>query len=189
MHERTPGDGTLLVKSRKSTKEEVIKTPYKKVVHSLRMNVLLGVDYESMVNRQREKESKAKIEEAMQGLPSYIKISTQIEPFIAESLWKGKGEHDKEYPKLVVRHKESQERYLVFWPACDSSGKVIPNESHYFDEEGRLLDFKKDLEDYWKKESTGSKIQETDKPIRWMTVKFSNIRQIKANKLLWEIRG
>lgn len=186
-HRYTPGqkNGSLNQKSRLGTRAEPKLTPYKEVLHVLRRNVLLGVSYENMVNNQRGREAEAALANLTADLPSFVKLTANVEPFVAGMLFGGNGVRDERYPKFAARHVVSGQRYLVFWPATDKEGKPIPNESRYFDENDRELDFKTDLEEYWKKVGK-SKVQGTEREIHWSTVKFENIVQIKAGKLVWD---
>lgn len=188
-HRYTPGqkNGSLNKNSRLGTRLAPKPTPYAEVLHVLRTNVLMGVDYERMVNLQRQREMEAALRDLSADLPSFVKLTVDVEPFHAEALFNGKGERDPLFPKLAARHKETGQRYLVFWPACDQAGQPIPNLSEYFDETGRKLDFKAELEEYWKLSGT-SKTQGTAKPLRWRTVKFENVVEIRAGKLVWDMR-
>lgn len=184
-HSYFPGqrNGSLNQKSRLGTKENPKPTPYKRVVHTLRRSVLLGADYGSLVNKQREKEATAAI--AALELPSYLKLNPEIEEFIPEKLWFGKGERDDEFPRLAAKHKDNGNRYLCFWPATYQDGTLMPQESHYYDQDGRELDFETEVAEYWKKKPEKSKVQGTEREIFWGTVKFSNVVKIHANRLVW----
>jgi hypothetical protein len=184
-HVEVPGGGKLNKKSRVSLE----KTPYDSIKHVLRRTVLLGVNYQDMVNVQRGKEADAALLEMLEGLPSFVTVGeVSVEPFIAGPLWGGKGKRDEVFPNFVARHVDTREGYLIFWPKCDKEGNIINHENKYFDQDGRELNFKTEVEEYWEKKSDKPvKVQETKRPIRWTTLKFSNVVQIKANKLTWDI--
>jgi hypothetical protein len=186
-HRYTPGqkNGSLNKTSRLGTRAEPKLTPYKEVLHVLRTNAILGVSYENMVNAQRSREAEAALAELAADLPSFVKLTTEVEPFLAGPLFGGNGERDDQFPKLAARHKITGQRYVVFWPASDTAGKLIPNESRYYDETGRELDFKTELAEYWKL-SGKSKVQGTERETHWSVRKFENIVQVKAGKLVWD---
>lgn len=188
-HRYKPGqkNGSLNKNSRLGTKLAPKPTPYREVLHVLRTNALMGVDYEKMVNLQRQREASAALADLSADLPSFVKLTVEVDEFKAEALFSGKGERDPLFPKLAARHKETGQRYLVYWPACDNTGHPLLNQSEYFDETGRRLDFKDELEEYWKASST-PKTQGTAKPIHWRTVKFENVLEIRAGKLVWDMR-
>lgn len=180
-HRYKPGEGSL----NKTSRVDKHKTPYEEVLHVLRRNALLGASYEGMVNKQRGREAEAALAELTADLPSFVTFTPVIEPFIADFLWGGHGERDPQFPKLAARHKTTGQRYLVFWPASDASGKPMNNESVYQDQDGTVLDFKTQVQEYWRLPSV-NKSQGTEKPTAWQTVKFENIVQIKAGKLVWD---
>lgn len=190
-HWHKPGDGTLNKTSRKrGTRRDPVLTPYDRVLHVLRQTALLGVDYEKMVNAQRNREAARALEKALADLPSFVKLTPEVEPFTAEAMWNGNGEPDHQFPKLAIRHKKYDQRYIKFWPASDAeTGEPIPTESHYFDEHGNELDFMADLDEFWKLTRGDSKVQGTKKKISWSVIKFYNIVRIKAMKMEWTFDG
>lgn len=189
-HWHEPGDGTYNKTSRLGTRANPIFSPYPRVLHVLRQNALLGVSYEKMVNAQREREAARAMEALMADLPSFVKLTADVEPFLAGPLWGGKGLPDDEFPKMAVKHTDHGGRYIRFWPASDAeTGKPIPNESKYYDDQGRELDFKTDLAEFWKPPRKKSKVQETEREISWSIVKFSNVVRINAMKMIWTFDG
>lgn len=186
-HLKMPGEGGLNKFKRGTRGKDAIPCPFTKgIVHYLRQQVIVGASYENMVNTQRDREATAYLQ-SLPLAPSFLSMTPEVEPFIAEQLWKGKGQRDQRYPRFVAYHTEKLERYLVFRPhSTDESGKPTPIVNDYHDADtGRKLDFKADLADYYRasgESSYGSNVQGTEKLIPWQTVKLSNIASARHKK-------
>lgn len=128
---------------------------------------IIGVDYASSVNRQRQREG------------SVIDRKGEIAEFKAESLWKGKGVRicDK-----VTTHADNGGFYLPFFPRSVS-------DSRFEDNEGNLLSEKK-LEPFlYSKPKVEHTSQGTDKQVHWRILKLDSLLNIKVQKEVhWLLR-
>lgn len=136
-----------------------------------RRTVFIGADYESCVNRQRERES------------TPLMPDGSIEYFEAEQLWGGKGQRVN---KFVVEHVESLKRYICVKPNAKPdiiNGQFYPvvDEVEYRWKatdvpltESEVAELKT-----WFPEKKPSTRQETDKPVFWQVITLTNVLQIR----------
>ncbi len=129
--------------------------PYTRIVRKCWRNGTINAIYENAVNRQREREGNA-------------------EEFVAESLWKGKGQFVKG-SKRIVEHIETGERYLAFMPKSVDNSPVVNYDLWEADNKEVT---KEDIEPYLPK-SGGAEKQETDKVIFWRVIKLDSIKALK----------
>lgn len=189
----------LLAKSRQ-TKQPTLEVFPKGIHHFTSRSVFLGPDYTRMVQNQRDREVAvlvAEFEAEMRDkFPFFVKptLSLDVDDFIAEKLFAGKGERDPKFPRFMARHVDSGQRYLCYaLPVNTSTGKPYPShESIYFDvATGRVLDFECDnLADYLKSLPGKSKSQGTEKPIIWRTLKVENLQRVSikiGDESYWDI--
>lgn len=136
---------------------------YGRVRRIARRNGMLGTSYENDVNNQRHRENQPLDDEG------------QVEPFVAEALWKGKGQHVG--PNLA-RHTETGEEYLVFFPARrDAQGNPIADEDQWLIDGNPVP--KETIEPYLV--AGNSEKQQVTRKIPWRTIGLSNVRQIKID--------
>ena len=121
---------------------------------------IIGVDYGSSVNRQRDREG------------AVIDRKGEIAEFKAESLWKGKGVRicDK-----VATHSDKGGYYLPMFPRSVSNAR-------FEDNDGNLLSPKK-LEPFlYSPPEVAHTSQGTDKQVHWRIIKFDSLLNIKVQK-------
>ena len=128
---------------------------------------IIGVDYGSSVNRQRQREG------------SVIDRKGEVAEFKAESLWKGKGVRicDK-----VTTHADKGGFYLPFFPRSVS-------DTRFEDSDGNLISEKK-LEPFlYSKPKVEHTSQGTDKQVHWRIFSFDSLLNIKVQKEVhWLLR-
>lgn len=119
----------------------------------------IGSDYESVVNRQR-------CREADEG--------TVPEPFVAESLWGGNGEH---VTKTICRHKISGKEYLAFLPRQKQAGDVVNSWTRYNHAvTGQEIDAKA-FDDFWPNNDSEGR-QGVEIKREWRVIELENIVEI-----------
>lgn len=175
---KLPGEGGL---NKFKRGDKTVACPFTEgIEHWMKQRIILGASYAGMVNNQRGRELDTYVQ-SLPPPPKFVKDAQpfEAEEFLAEKLWKGKGVRDEVYPRLVAKHSESGQRYLVYRPGSDEVGKPEPIVSEYYDiSTGRLLDFDLDVKDFYKPQSEQPKGQMTEKWIPWQTVKLENIIEI-----------
>lgn len=160
------------------------------VCHLMYQTVLIKADYERMVNNQRGRE----LEQYKYNLPTPPKFlknpppEPEAEVFIAEELWNGKGLRDERYPRFVVYHVETLQRYMCYRPSSTAEdGSPTPITSEYTDAmTGSVLTYENDLKDFMPAKSK-PKSQMTEKMIPWQVVKLENIVSVKFRGEVFEI--
>ena len=134
---------------------------------------ILGVSYESCVNRQRVRE----------GSPT--ESDGTVTSFRAAKLWSGFGEHVRGNRHLV-RHKLTGLFYLVLFPRTDRQGRIVSGQTEY-----RYADNDEPIDESeirpWLKLSKQSSRQGTKKPVAWRLILITNILQLRAGGNLYEI--
>jgi len=138
---------------------------YGRVTRLAERSGMVGVCYESAVNRQREREG-------------------HDEYFTAESMWGGKGERIN---SCFCRHKETGKIYLVFYPTkVDNNGKPIASQDRW-SVDGRECDPEtyKEIKRFLPEHSAPK--QELTKEIPWRVFGLETIRQLKIDGQIYEI--
>jgi hypothetical protein len=135
---------------------------------------MFAANYQEAVNRQRVRE----------GQPA--NDAGEIVPFVAEAMWKGKGEH---VAPSIVRHTTSGEEYFAFYPTrTDEDGNPIANKDQWLldgvpvEDEAILNDIKSFCQDQGDNEKQG-----TDKRISWRVFKMQSVREIRWNREIHEV--
>ena len=151
----TATEPKMNVKSR-LTKEP---NPYMgRVVRTAVRQGMIGASYENAVQNRRVAEGH---EAAMAG-----------ETFHAAELWNGKGEHVNG-SKALVRHKETNRLYLVFYPRQDAEGAVKVTKDVWLCD-GEPID-EKCLKSYLPPRREGAPRQETERPVAWRCIRLESI--------------
>ena len=126
-----------------------------------RRNVMLGTSYANDVNNQRVREGQPTDELG------------NVEPFVAEQLWKGKGEH---VGPNVARHTETGQEYLVAFPVRRTAeGHPIVDEDLWL-LDGVAVD-KAVIEPHLKPVGV-NKSQQVERKIPWRTIKLENVKEL-----------
>lgn len=119
----------------------------------------LGTNYENAVNNQREREE----------LP---------ESFSAEAMWKGAGEHVN---KNIVRHKDSGENYLVFYPRSNHNGLPVNAEQRWLvDGVPATQEQIEEIKSFMPNRTSSGK-QGTEKIVPWRVFNIWNVIEIAVD--------
>lgn len=136
-------------------------------------NGFIGANYASVVNRQRDREQQP------------IDAEGNVRHFFASSLWRGRGEH-VEGNRHLVRHRDTRELYLVFYPRANAQGEPVEMWTRYHradtDQEIPV-----ELVDPWLLKSNGSRRQRTEKPIPWRAIALSSLEYIRLAGTLYRV--
>lgn len=149
---------TIVTLTRPSMK--VRDNPYvdRGVVRRARRNGFIGPDYESVVNRQRLRESRSGDDR-------------QFPLFKASKLWNGRGRRVKSNRHLV-EHTVSGELYLVFFPQ-----RVLDSRYEYADT-GRKIPDRRITPWLRSSKPKPSPHQGTKKPIAWQCIRLDSLLSI-----------
>jgi hypothetical protein len=128
---------------------------------------IIGCSYQSVVNRQRERE----------GQP--VNRRNQVIPFYAQSLWNGYGEHVPDSPYLV-RHRERETLYLAFLPFNRDNEPAIVEEVYHDVATGETIEPEL-LTEYLRVPYTPQH-QGVDKVVFWRTIAIENIKMIRCGE-------
>lgn len=171
---KLPGEGGL---NKFKRGDKYTPTPFMDgIYHLTRQHIILGGNYQQMVNEERQAEFKRYLDK-LPPSPRFIRTEFAVEQFIAEELWHGKGIRDSLFPRFVAVHKDSGQRYLCFRPVSyNPSGTPDPLDDEFYDATTlRKLDFDKEVKDYYRPASKQPKVQMTAKMVPWRTVKLENV--------------
>lgn len=149
----------------RKTNENGEPKPFVTLVRIARRRGMIGISYESCVNRQRNREEQPLDDEG------------NVEYFHAEGLWNGLGEHDG---PLTVRHKIKGTRYICFRPMNEDNDSVVIDEDLWL-ADGSPVE-KRDVEP-WLKGGGKSRRQQVDKQVFWRTIALENIVEIKTGEI------
>lgn len=141
-------------KIRKTSKINGLPCPYAIVERECLRNGIIGVNYESAVNNQRQREG-------------------HEEEFKAQLLWKGKGRHVGKY---LIEHVDTLKRYIAFMAKITKGVPVIVGDKWYAD--GKEIT-KEELEEFLP-DIKENLTQETEKQIAWRTIELDNILEVKG---------
>jgi len=133
--------------------------PYSCVKRLARRSVVFGANYQSCVNKQRNREQIQDI-------------------FFANELWKGKGQHVSTF---VVRHTVTGRLYIAVKAQTYPNGEPIVYEEQYFGD-GKPVE-KTELEEFFPSLSKKNLKQKTERPTRWRTIALENIVQIVCGEI------
>lgn len=139
-------------KLNKTHRETKAKCPFVEgVLRRATRNVILGSNYENVVNGRRER-------------------AGEVADFNAESLWKGKG---KRLSRHFAYHVDSGKVYLVYLPSTDAEAVVKNLASEYVDiKTGRTLD-SSEVTPYL------PPYHEAASGLAWRVMEVSNVKAIK----------
>ena len=144
----TTATSPVLLEKNRVTKES---NPYLQRIKRFAVRQgMIGAKYENAVNNAR-------------------KLEKNDDVFVADSLWKGKGEH---VSACLVRHKDTQRHYLAFYPKNDK-GDVKVSESYWAIDGLPVPD--ELVNPYLPVKNEGSKRQETEFPVPWRVIALDSI--------------
>lgn len=143
------------------------------VFHLAERNVFIGADYESCVNRQRDRECQP------------INLDGSVDYFNAEQLWNGKG---KKINKYVYLHTEKQMLYIAYKPRTDSENKIVNRQSVYQNADGVAYTPQEVayIKGFMTERGEALK-QGVDKQVFWNTLKLPNLKRITIGGKMYEV--
>lgn len=134
---------------------------------------MIGANYERAVNRQRWREQQPTTRDG------------DVEPFKAQSLWRGAGEHVPNNRHLV-RHKKTGKLYLIFFPRTNRKGEIIPDRKRYHNAV-TMAEIPVDRLRPFLYPPARSVKQGTDKPIHWRLIGLDSLIAIKMAGVTYHI--
>jgi len=149
--------------------------PYYEAVRKLASRpVWIGCNYESVVNRQRVRESQP------------LAIDGSLEYFHSEDLWHGKGVMLNQY---IARHIDTGELYLAFKPQQRQNGSIIITMQEYYNPATGDKYTPADIGamQEWIPKQGKMDNQEVDRVVYWQILKLTNLKQITISGIIYTL--
>lgn len=146
---------------------------YENVYRIAERNVFIGCNYESCVNRQRERELQP------------LLIDGSLEYFHADQLWNGKGIMLNKY---IAQHIDHGELYIGYKPLV-KDGYVANKASAYYwcHNNKKLTPAQEKKMKQWMKPQRDNEKQGTDVKVEWRTLTLCNLKRITINGQIYDI--